>query len=239
MTKYFVLSSDDARRFLRERDGDEPFLLADLQKQAGFGDEIDESAFDGLLQELDMLKRQLPVKLKRRDRAGGAFERQAAEHVHQAMLLMSNDVKGNPEFWIWLAVAKFAKIVEWRFGADDRQARAENYGVGKPAENLLYRLWLRGDIGYLPGHQDPYELVREGDQDLWRSHIIRQGYGNGRAVVHALLRLQAGKLGRKQLDVDGIRELAKRLRRIRANVIVELLSPASADALVLEMCGDL
>jgi hypothetical protein len=67
--------------------------------------------------------------------------------------------------------------------------------------------------------------------------------------VRALLKLQAGKLVHANRAIrqvatsddpkDGIRMLAKRLRRMRANVVFEYLTPVQADALVFELSSDL
>ena len=81
--------------------------------------------------------------------------------------------------------------------------------------------------------------ARTGDQDLWRSHILRQDYANARVVARALLRLQAGQLAAKKLSVDAVRELAKRLRRLHANVVFEFLDAPQAEGLVLELSSDL
>jgi len=40
-------------------------------------------------------------------------------------------------------------------------------------------------------------------------------------------------------EPEGVRMLAKRLRRMRANVVFEYLTPVQADALVFELSSDL
>lgn len=240
MTAYYVMSAIDAKRFLVERDEEDPVPLGDVQRVAGDGEAIvDQRPIDDLRDRLKVLLEDFPAELKRRDQQGGRFEQQGCEYVHQALSAYPVKVLADPDFWTWLTVAKFADIVEWRFGVQGRIAKLENYGIGKRAENLLFRMWLRGEIGFDEDNPDPYELARAGDQDLWRSHIIRQGYGNAREIAKALLRLQAGKLDHGRLSVDGIRELAKRLRRLHAKVFFEILPASRANALVLELSADL
>jgi len=240
MTKYFVLSGDDALRYLKQRDAGEAPDLSEFQKTVGKGDKfVDPAAVVKLKSEMIKLRKQFPATLRQRDQDGGRFEQQACEIVHRCLSAYPRETVADIDFWTWLAVAKLSELVEWRFGAEGRHAKPENYGIGKRVENLLFRLWLRGELVKEEKAKDPYELAKTGDQDLWRSHIIRQGYANARLVTKALLRLQAGKLAAKRLGIDGVRELAKRLRRLRANVVFEYLTAGQAEALVLELSSDL
>lgn len=239
MTKYYAMSSEDALRYLKARDNGEDPAPGDFQRTVGSGTLLDDSAIKKLGLELRKLKKSFPAKLRERDQEGGRFEQQACEIVHRCLAGCDPVMLADFDFWTWVAVTHFADIVDWRFGAEGRHAKPENYGIGKRNENLLFRLWLRAELVKDSKAKDPYHLAKTGDQDLWRSHILRQGYSNARLVTKALLRLQAGQLAAKKLTVDGVRELAKRLRRLRANVFFEFLSAAQAEALVLEVSADL
>ena len=239
MSQYKVLNRDNARRFLRERDSEDPLDISELESFAGNGEYIDIALFQTMRDKLDRLKSTFPSRLQKRDPEGGRFEQEACEIVHQTLTSLPTEVLSDPEFWIWLSVSKFADIIEWRFATHFGYAKSENYGLGSTVENMFFRLWLRGEIGHDPMSTDPYELSKQGDQDLWRSHIIRQSYANARQISKALLRLQCDRLERPRLGVREIRELAKRLRRLHANVFYELLTESRANALVLELCADL
>ncbi|MEO6021683.1 MAG: DUF6339 family protein [Burkholderiales bacterium] len=239
MSKYNVMMGDDAVRYLTARDNGEEPSPDDFQRTVGSGDVIDLAVFTKLGDELRKLKKSFPAKLRERDKEGGRFEQRACVIVHQGLANCDRAALHDLDFWTWLAVMQFADIVEWRFGATGRHAKAANYGIGQRAENLFFRLWLRAELVKDSNDRDPYHLARTGDQDLWRSHILRQGYANARAVAKALLRLQAGQLKAKKLTVEGVRELAKRLRRLHANVVFEFLTSAQAEGLVLELSNDL
>lgn len=239
MSGYFRLSEDDARRLLRARDSGADLEIEEFQEWVGDGEERFLEIIMELRAALNSLRSQFPEVLGSRDPEGGRFEQQGCVIVHQCLEMCPTEAINDPSFWIWLAVAQFADTIEWRFGAKDGTVRLANYGVGNPAENMMFRMWLRGEIGRTEDSGDPYELAKTGDQDLWRSHIIRQGYGSAREIARALLRLQAGKLPRSRLDNNGVRELAKRLKRIRSNVFLECLSAEEADALILEQCDGL
>src|SRR5581483_8026142 len=134
-------------------------------------------------------------------------------------------------FWVWLSVARFRRLIGWRYGVAEGSARPSNYGIGQPKEGFLFRLWLRADYCYDATASDPYALSRLGDQDLWRSHIFRQEFAA--PIAAALLKLQAGQGGMAKLTNLQIRALAKELHRVGATVRYETLSHKQAITLVV------
>jgi hypothetical protein len=245
---YPIIYAEDALRYLKARQFDDDSVqLEDIRRTSGEGDDSSTHLCDELRTKLLKLKRKYPSKLRAKDPQGGKFESEACAIVHASLSDVERIVLADHDFWTWLAVDLLADIVEWRFGTEGRPAQPANYGIGTRAENMMFRLWLRADIGKTAG-TDPYELAKSGDQDLWRSHLLRQGYANARSIVHSLLKLQAGKLvlGNKPAkkltggdEPKGIRMLAKRLRRTRANLVFEYLTPQQADELVFELSSDL
>lgn len=190
-----------------------------------------------LRQTLYGIRLKYPDRLGRRDPAGGRFEAEACSEIHR-LLPFDPDMLADYEFWTWLAVFHFRELVDWRHGGDTGRATPANFGIRNGSENLLYRMWLRADAGYRPGESDPesdpYELARRGDQDFWRSHVFRQGYGRCRPLVRALVRYQfpEGSADGATLKIPEIRELAKRLRRLHPNIVFEYLDEESAYQLV-------
>jgi hypothetical protein len=247
MSQYPVIYPEDALRYLKSRQHDGAVMLEDIRRTAGSGEAISADALEELRTKLLRLKKKYPAKLRAKDPQGGKFESDACALVHACLSDLDRRALADHDFWTWLAVDFLADILEWRFGADGRPAQPANYGIGTRTENMYFRLWLRADLGKVSG-SDPYELAKFGDQDLWRAHLLRQGYANARSIVRALLKLQAGKLmhGSKPAkkvagghEPEGVRMLAKRLRRVRANVVFEYLTPVQADALVFELSSDL
>lgn len=247
MSQYPVIYPEDAVRYLKARLQDGGVLLDDIRRKAGAGEDISSEPLQELRGKLLKLKRKYPAKLRAKDPQGGKFESEACAVVHACLGDIDRRALADHDFWTWLAVDLLADILEWRFGAEGRPAQPANYGIGTRTENMFFRLWLRADLGRASG-TDPYELAKFGDQDLWRSHLLRQGYANARSIVRALLKLQAGRLmhGSKVAkkvaggdEPEGVRMLAKRLRRMRANVVFEYLTPVHADALVFELSSDL
>lgn len=248
MSRYPAIYAEDALRYLKARQLDDGTVgLDDIRRAAGSGDGSIDEPLKELRSALLKLKKAFPVKLRKKDPAGGKFESDACAIVHSRLSEVDLRVLSDHDFWTWLAVDHLADILEWRFGTDGSPAQPANYGIGTRAENMWFRLWLRADLARVSG-KDPYVLAKLGDQDLWRSHLLRQGYANARSVVLALLKLQAGTLvsGNKTAkklaggdEPKGIRMLAKRLRRVRANVVFEYLTQQQAEALVFELSSDL
>lgn len=216
------MESSKAKQFiLLRREGNEPSLDGYVNV-IGTGDEYPISHVQQLYKELFLIKENYPVELKQRDEKGGKFEAEACAIVHK-FLKFNPQVFSDSGFWIWLAVTQLSAIVEWRHGGADRPAALANYGIGNRIENLIFRMWLRAELVFDQTANDPYWLAKRGDQDLWRSHILRQNYANVRELTKTLIKFQCQPDGNR-LGTEGIRELAKRIRRLRANIMFEFLN---------------
>lgn len=229
--RYVALKSQHALETLEALRRGDPVDEARVVEVRGSGDDV-ERLLPDLSERLYEIKSKYPQSLRRRDPAGGAFEAEACVEIHRA-LPFDSMMLADYEWWTWLAVFRFREFVDWRHGSETSGAAPANFGIGKGAENLLYRMWLRADIGYDPRLPDPYELARRGDQDFWRSHVFRQGYGRCRQLVRALVLYQFpdGSSGTPTLKIGEMRELAKRLRRMHPNIVFEYLDEKSASEL--------
>ena len=194
----------------------------------GEGDEFPVDAAEWLLGELTELRNSIdPERLSRAE--GGTFESRAAPIVHERLSL-DRVVGGDHGFWRWLtfvgANGDLLELVDWRFSdANEGHSTAVNYGLGSIWEGMFARLWLRGEIGFEPDAKDQYSIAKRGDMDIWRSHVIRQEYGNCPNLARALVRYQYPdkKPESRTLKNPEIRELAKRLRVRDACFAFELL----------------
>lgn len=230
--RYVALKTDYAMVTLEALRRGEPVDEQRVLVFRGSGDDV-EPAVTRLAQVLNGIKAKYPRRLGRRDPAGGQFEAEACSEVHRA-LRFDPQTLGDYEWWTWLAVFHFRELVDWRHGGETGRAAPANFGIGNGSENLLYRMWLRADSGYDPTRSDPYELARRGDQDFWRSHVFRTAYGRCRSLVRSLILYQFpdGSSREPTLRTIEIRELAKRLRRLHANIFYEYLDTDSAYKLV-------
>jgi hypothetical protein len=221
--RYPIITPADASAFLSSKRNGNALDLNRLVKTRGDGPQLNQDFVNGLRTDLAALKAKYPDGLKSQKNAN-QFEADAARVIHQHVGF-SPDVLGDPDFWLWLSIAHFGEIVEWRYGNPEHGTGVANYGIGTRSENLLYRLWLRADLVLDERSKDKYHLCRRGQIDFYRSHLFRQKSANVKNFARALLRFQYPHFdaAAPNLKIDQIRELVKRLRRLRANLFLEIL----------------
>lgn len=230
--RYLTLSAGDANTFLAARRSGGAVEIDSLVRTKGTGAEVDPVFVNELRSGMAALKTSWPEGLKN-DRERNVFEAKCARLVHMSV---SNDAEmlSDPEFWIWLSVAHFSDVVEWRYGNPEAGTKLANYGIGSRTENLLYRLWLRAELVLDESAADRYYLVDTGQIDFYRSHLFRQGYANARNFARALLRFQYPDTDATspKLKIIEIRDLVKRLRRLRSNLFLEILPEEECRAVI-------
>ena len=236
---YPVLLEGDAKRLVDS--GLTGGALREAAREAthfrGHGPMIDTSIVTGLAADLRALRQAPADRSSRRAERWDEFEISACRVVHERLSPFDRHVLGDLGFWSWLAVAELNEIVFWRYADTTGEAfDGKNFGIGDPEENLIYRLWLQGEIGHTPGTDNPYELAEVTGRDLWRSQIFRRNYDACRSVARAFLRLQSGRLAPyRRLDRDASRKLAKDLNELRKDTFFELLADEEADRLVANL----
>ena len=221
--RYPILNRVDARLALqRYADGVNP-EIGSLTRYAGEGASMDLSFLRALEVELESLRERFPAV-----GSGGMasrFEAEAAVAAHRSIPDVP-EAHADPGFWAWLTLGHFVQLVRWRYQVPAGVGNSTNYGVGSPGENFMFRLWLRGAMAVDQAAADPYDLVRRGQTDFWRSHLFRQGYANSRDFTRGFIQFQYPDPVRPdapRLEIAQIRELVKRLRRARMNLVVEAL----------------
>ena len=166
---------------------------------------------------------------------GNRFERRAASIVHECLNLIPR-IAGDPGFWLWLTFAadgELAELVDWRYGKEELGSAAEHYyGFDKIKQGMYGYLWLRANAVYDVTLEDPYELTRRGDVDVWQSHIIRVDYGSVPTLSRAFIRFAFPSEDEQSLSRDEYRKLAVELTRRNASMSFELLDDDAALAFV-------
>jgi hypothetical protein len=93
---------------------------------------------------------------------------------------------------------------------------------------------MRVALAYDENQQDPFIFAQQGDQDLWRSHILRQSYAKSSSMIRALIRFQYPKLDREhKLNPSdknrlGIRKLAKNLSASLSTIAIDAFDDEAA-----------
>lgn len=230
--RYPTMTAGDANTYLLAKRAGVPIEADSLVRIKGMGSEMDQTFVATLRDALGALRSGWVDGFKN-DKERNVFEGKAARLVH-SLVSAEAELLSDPEFWIWLAVVHFPDLVEWRYGNPDGGTKLANYGVGSRTENFLYRLWLRAELVLDDDARDRYHLVDAGQIDFYRSHLFRQGYANARNFARALLRFQypSADLTAPKLKIVEIRDLVKRLRRLRSNLFLEILPEDECRAVI-------
>lgn len=231
--RYPVINTSDATAYLNSKRAGSPLDLDRLTRIKGDGPELDQAFIVDLRADLAALKSRYGTDGLRSQKKANEFEGEAARCIH-LRTAATPEILADADFWLWLSVVHFGEIVEWRYGDPENGAALANYGIGARSENLLYRLWLRADIVLDELGEDRYHLCQRGQIDFYRSHLFRQGYANVRSFARALLRFQYPNPDpvAPRLKVGQIRELVKRLRRLRANLFLEILEDQECQSVI-------
>jgi hypothetical protein len=231
--KYYALLAERAAAALESTRSGVDVDNSEVSETRGSGEMLDVGVFSSLGKQLHAAREGFAERLRSKDPAGGKYETIVCSYIHQC-LPFDPRMLADLDFWAWLAVTQFWAIVDWRHGGEMGQASPANFGIGGGTENLFYRMWLRADIGYDPSRADAYELARRGDQDFWRSHLFRQGYGRCRQLARSLIRYQFPDSSPTvpRLKILEIRELAKRLKRLDSNLVFDYLDEADTSRVV-------
>ena len=167
-----------------------------------------------------------------------AFERQAASIVHQRLDIQPI-VAGDAGFWRWLTFSEdgnFAQLVDWRYpNQETGHAREQYFGFGQMKGGMYAYLWLCAQAVFDPTLEDPYELSRLGDVDIWQSHIIRIDFASVPQMARAFIRFVFPEKGGQFLRREQYRQLAREVTRQNASMAFELLNDSES----LEFIGDI
>lgn len=245
--KYSTMSATDAAKYIELVRKGEPTSASAYTKMVGSGTRLTEEAVAAAVKQVRAVKAKFPEVLRPKDPKGGEFEIEAGEIFRKALDLPP-EVAGDRGFWRYIAVAHMYEIVTWRHPAakEGDFTKLANFGLGTLWENLAARMWYRFEVARLPTGQDPYVLCRLGDQDLWRSHILRIRLGASRHVVRTLLSYQypeknseKPRLSMSSKSDTGIRLFIKRLQRFHATTAFEVLTEDDTLAIMADLGKDL
>lgn len=161
--------------------------------------------------------------------AKDAVEGQLAVVLYKGLVDLPADVLTDRDFWRYLATAYLFDFTGWRDG-EDCQLRSFGCERQNPGWDCVpLRMFNRALISCAGAQtDDEFWGARVAGTDLWRSHILRVLNGNAPVFVNEVLR----EVDNKRLPSDVLREFALGARRIRANVLFELLDADQASDLV-------
>ena len=165
------------------------------------------------------------------EKPGYAFERQAASLVHRHLGLHPI-VAGDAGFWRWLTFAgegDLADLVDWRYpGQETGHAREQYFGLRQMKGGMYAYLWLCAQSVLDLTLEDPYELSRRGDVDVWQSHVVRIDFGSVPQLARAFIRFVFPDEENQFLRREQYRQLAREVTRRNASMAFELLDDSES-----------
>jgi hypothetical protein len=160
-----------------------------------------------------------------------ALEGELSAELFRALMNLRVSILTDPDFWRFLSCHYFYDFIEWRDGKDCALA---SFGANANAVNfdcVPYRMFNRGLIAFgISEDEDDLSYAEVPGTDLWRSHILRVMNSLSVTMTQAIL----DRAIDKKLPTAVVREVVKRLRKNRANILFEVLTYDEA----LEMLDD-
>lgn len=168
------------------------------------------------------------------DQKRDELEGRLSVNLYEALSEMPATILTDRDFWRYAACYLYEFIL-WRQTTEKVTAQLPYFGAasnGLGRECVPHRMFDRAYVAQVGGRAakaaDPFEMARFGAADVWKSHILRVANGNAPIVVHELLvDVKGGKL-----KTELVRPFVKNLRRVRANVLFEILDQPQARDLI-------
>jgi hypothetical protein len=155
------------------------------------------------------------------------FEGSLAVQLHERLREFPARVLTDDDFWRYLAVRGLYEFIAWRDGQSSGSPALASFGANSPRVNydcVPFRMFVRADIASIvaesgPQDMDAMDISSVAGTDLWRSHILRSQSSFSPNYVRLLLEHHE----RGVLPALIVRDLAKRVKRVRSNVLIEAL----------------
>jgi len=135
----------------------------------------------------------------------------------------------DPGFWRYLAVWEMFDFVQWR---DGENCKLVSFGAGSHSPTwdcVPKRMFVRARIAFeADGDGNWRDLAGIAGTDVWRSHVLRVKTGNSPALSAALLEAWDDQV----IRTKEVRDVAKRIKRLRSNMVFELMDVEQIDAIL-------
>jgi hypothetical protein len=153
------------------------------------------------------------------------LEGELSAELFRSLMSLRVTTLTDPDFWRFLSCHYFYDFIEWR---DGKECAIASFGANANAVNfdcVPYRMFNRGLIAFgISEDAEDLEYALVPGTDLWRSHILRVMNSLSVTMTQAIL----DRAIEKKLPTAVVREVVKRLRKNRANILFEMLSYAEA-----------
>ena len=226
--QYPVISLNSMQNFLSEAEVEGLLIDPPLPVIRGSGEDFNLKYKKVMFDLAQRLNKVVSQKNERVD--PDQIEGDLSCEVFSTLYKLPTEVLTDKDFWRFLSATYFLSFIVWRDGNDGIFPSRASFGASSRAitmDCVPFRMFNRGLINYeLTGDLEDNSYAAIPGTDIWRSHILRVKTSFSSSVTRGMLE----KLEKGKLPTGVIRPLAKRLRRIRSNIIFEILeSPEGQD----------
>lgn len=234
--RYPVVRLVEAQRYVLRRQSGELGVedRPEFEEEGASGDETLLPAVNDLADRITDLYQSSKARFTSglaRDR----FEGSLSVQLHERLSEFPARVLTDDDFWRYLAVRGLYEFISWRDGQSTGSPALASFGANGPRVNydcVPFRMFVRADIASLvasagPQGLDAMDISSVAGTDLWRSHILRSQSSFSADYVRLLLEHHE----RGVLPAHVVRDLAKRVKRVRSNVLIEALEPEDAQVM--------
>lgn len=231
--RYPVVRLVEAQRYVLRRQSGELGVddRPEFEEEGSSGDETLLPVVNDLADRITDLYRSSKVRFTSglaRDR----FEGSLAVQLHERLSAFPARVLTDDDFWRYIAVRGLYEFISWRDGQSTGSPALASFGANGPRVNydcVPFRMFVRADIASIvagsgPQDLDAMDISSVAGTDLWRSHILRSQSSFSAHYVRLLLEHHE----RGVLPALVVRDLAKRVKRVRSNVFIEALESEEA-----------
>lgn len=149
------------------------------------------------------------------------LEAELSIEVFRALMDLQVPTLTDSDFWRFLSCHYFYDFIEWR---DGKECAVASFGANANTitfDCVPYRMFNRALIAYgISEDLADLDYAKVPGTDLWRSHILRVMNSLSVTMTQAIL----DRSLEKKLPTSVVREVVKRLRKNRANIVFEMMS---------------
>lgn len=143
--------------------------------------------------------------------------------LYEALRAVSPQALGDPDFWRFVAVETLRAFVYWRDGENCSHASFGLKSQRRIPDCVPLRMFNRAHLALKiagDGGMTDVQVATTGGADFWQSHVLRVQNRFDPRIVGFLTEATADK---SIPNVGVLREVAKEIRQIRSNVVLELI----------------
>lgn len=236
--RYPVVVFEDAEDYVAKRrtgaiPEDEPPKIQFRDSEDGTVGDAEEQIWDAMVALQDRFAELHPtVSTAKRD----SLEGELVPLLFDAISALPASVLTDRDFHRYLSTRWLFEFAVWRdrqYGKEGNFPSPDSFGASGRAlhqDTVSLRMLNRALISQAASDHggDPFDLARHGAGDVWKSHILRTLTSEAPLVVREVVE----RVRRDELKTDVVRVFAPRVKRMRANVLLEVLSPEDADNFV-------